>query len=795
MQGPQRPRSIPTQGPSDSPNCPWPPPSTHGAQRPCTGSHRLAKWSLAPPQRMQGPQRPRSIPTQGPSDSPNCPWPPPSTHGAQRPCTGSHRLAKWSLAPPQRMQGPQRPRSIPTQGPSDSPNCPWPPPSTHGAQRPCTGSHRLAKWSLAPPQRMQGPQRPRSIPTQGPSDSPNCPWPPPSTHGAQRPCTGSHRLAKWSLAPPQRMQGPQRPRSIPTQGPSDSPNCPWPPPSTHGAQRPCTGSHRLAKWSLAPPQRMQGPQRPRSIPTQGPSDSPNCPWPPPSTHGAQRPCTGSHRLAKWSLAPPQRMQGPQRPRSIPTQGPSDSPNCPWPPPSTHGAQRPCTGSHRLAKWSLAPPQRMQGPQRPRSIPTQGPSDSPNCPWPPPSTHGAQRPCTGSHRLAKWSLAPPQRMQGPQRPRSIPTQGPSDSPNCPWPPPSTHGAQRPCTGSHRLAKWSLAPPQRMQGPQRPRSIPTQGPSDSPNSRTGPSDRVRGLSGSPNGLWHLPNACTGTSDRVQCLSGSPIGPWLLPSARTGPSDLTQGPSGSPNGARHLPNKCSGPSDLEQGPSGLPNTPWHLPSTRTGHSIPTQGPIDSPNCPWHLPSTHGAQRPSAVSERLAKWSLAPPKRPHVRQRPRADSERLAKWSLAPPQHATRRSPSDPMRVPGSSPNGPWHLLSVHTATSDPTWDPIGSPNSPWHLPSMRMGPNDPAQGPSGSPNGPWHVPSMRRSPSDPMRVPGSSPNGPWHLFSAHTSDHTQAPSGLPNAPWHLPSAHTGPNNPKAGSQRLPKWFLAPPQCTHGH
>ncbi|MGH0185370.1 UNVERIFIED_CONTAM: hypothetical protein FKN15_017559 [Acipenser sinensis] len=50
-------------------------------------------------------------------------------------------------------------------------------------------------------------------------------------------------------------------------------------------------------------------------------------------------------------------------------------------------------------------------------------------------------------------------------------------------------------------------------------------------------------------------------------------------------------------------------------------------------------------------------------------------------------------------------------------------------------------------------------------------------------------------------QGPSGSPNGPWNLPSVHMGPScqsthwaqQPLAGSQRLVKWFLAPPQCTH--
>ncbi len=162
--------------------------------------------------------------------------------------------------------------------------------------------------------------------------------------------------------------------------------------------------------------------------------------------------------------------------------------------------------------------------------------------------------------------------------------------------------------------------------------------------------------------------------------------------GPSNPTQGPSGSPNGLMHLPSTLTGTSDQARHPKGSPNGPWLLPSARA----------------WGLATSLGIP----VSRQMVPGTS----QVHGAQRPRAGSQRLAKCSLVPPQRCT--------------------------ASSDPARGPSGSPNGPWLLPSTRTGPSNHARGPSSSQMVPGTFPACTRAPQTPHCVravrqmfPGSS------------------------------------------------------------
>ncbi|MGH0172428.1 UNVERIFIED_CONTAM: hypothetical protein FKN15_075727 [Acipenser sinensis] len=213
------------------------------------------------------------------------------------------------------------------------------------------------------------------------------------------------------------------------------------------------------------------------------------------------------------------------------------------------------------------------------------------------------------------------------------------------------------------------------------------------------------------------------------------------------------------------------------------------------------------------HGAQRPRVGTERLAKFSLAPPQQAHGPQLPRAGSRGSPMVPGTSPAHT---GPSDSARGPNCS-QMVRHLPSALTGPSDPARGPIGSPNGPLHLPCACTGPSYQAWSPSGSPICPWHLPSKRTGqrfrtgsqrlakwvlayPPQAHRLQRHRSqrraNGPLHIPSAHTgtSDLARGQSGLPNGPWYLPIVRTGAQRPRAESQLLDKWSLAPTQHAHG-
>ncbi|MGH0178163.1 UNVERIFIED_CONTAM: hypothetical protein FKN15_001134 [Acipenser sinensis] len=787
----------------------------------------FAKWSLVPPQRTLW----RSDHTRGPSGSRNGRWHLPSDRMgpidlAQCPrglLNGPWHIPSARTGPSNFAQGSSRSQMFPGTSPArerapatfcDVPaTCQMVPgPSlAHGPQRLRAVSQWLAKWFLAPIQSM---------------------------HGAQRPRAGSQQLAKWS----DRTGSSDFARGL-----SSLPNGPIArAPATsrgvsaacqmvrsHGLQRLRAGSQQLAKWS----DRTGSSDFARGL-----SSLPNGPIArAPATsrgvsaacqmvrsHGLQRLRAGSQQLAKWS----DRTGSSDFARGL-----SSLPNGPIArAPATsrgvsaacqmvrsHGLQRLRAGSQQLAKWS----DRTGSSDFARGL-----SSLPNGPIArAPATsrgvsaacqmvrsHGLQRLRAGSQQLAKWS----DRTGSSDFARGL-----SSLPNGPIArAPATsrgvsaacqmvrsHGLQRLRAGSQQLAKWS--------------------------DRTGSSDFARGLSSLPNGpIARAPATSRGVSAACQMVrshglqrlrAGSQqLAKW---SDRTGSSDFARGLSSLPNGpiarapatSRGVSAACqmvrshglqrlragsqqlakwsdrTGSSDFARGLSSLPNGPIaRAPATSRGVSAACQ-----------MVRSHGLQRLRAGSQQLAKWSdrtgssdfarglsslpngpiaRAPATsrgvsaacqmvRSHGLQRLRAGSQQLAKWS-------DRTGSSDFARGLSSLPNGPIARAPATSRGVSAACQMVRSHG----LQRLRAGSQQLAK---------WSLAHPQRThwPSNLALFPSGSPNGTWFLPSARTgsSDLAQGPSGSPNGPWPLNSRRMGAQRPRAGSQRLAKWSMAPAQCTH--
>ncbi|MGH0181954.1 UNVERIFIED_CONTAM: hypothetical protein FKN15_008298 [Acipenser sinensis] len=159
-------------------------------------------------------------------------------------------------------------------------------------------------------------------------------------------------------------------------------------------------------------------------------------------------------------------------------------------------------------------------------------------------------------------------------------------------------------------------------------------------------------------------------------------------------------------------------------VPGTsPAHERAPATSHGVKAA----CQTVPDTSPAIAEPKRPRVVSQRLAKWSLAPPQCAHWDQRLSAGCQRLA------------RCARDLTRGASSSPKDPWHHPSTRTGTGNFALDQSGLPNGPWHHPSMCTGPSDFARDPRGSPNGPWHIPSARTATSDFALGKSGLPNSP--------------------------------------------------------